>query len=189
MNGPFGVEQRLNSERFQWEAVRQLRNAEYVLPLVDPQDRLEKETRIRLVDGEYTLFSDSPPQRVRAGLLSEFVATGDLNDDAIPDAVAPLFLNTGGSGTFIYMTAMVDRGGALVQAGREFLGDRIKLNRIAVAADGTTTVDMVVHGPNDPMCCPTQRMLKRFQPANLLPGEKTVSTSSSRPMAAKGAFP
>lgn len=168
VNGPFGVEQRLNTERFQWEAIQQLRNAEYVLPLVDPLDGREKETRIRLVDGEYTLSSDSPPQRVRAGLLSEFVATGDLNDDAIPDAVAPLFLNTGGSGTFIYMTAMVDRGGALVQAGREFLGDRIKLNRIAVAGDGTTTVDMVVHGPNDPMCCPTQRTVKKFQAADLV---------------------
>lgn len=168
VNGPFGVEQRLNTERFQWEAIQQLRNAEYVLPLVDPQDRREKETFIRLVDGRYTLFSDSPLQRVTAGLLSEFVATGDLNGDTVPDAVVPLFLNTGGSGTFIYLAALIDRDGALVQAGREFLGDRIRLNSITVAGDGTTTVDMVAHGPNDPMCCPTQPTVKKFQAADLL---------------------
>ncbi len=185
VNGPFGVEQRLNSERFQWEAVQQLRNAEYVLPLVDPQDRRETETRIRLADGEYALISDSPPQRVSARLLIDFVATGDLNGDTIPDAVAPLSLSTGGSGAFVYLAAMIDRDGTLVQAGREPLGDRIKLNSIALSGDGTTAVDMTTHGPNDPLCCPTQRIVKNLQaaelvaaagPANIAAGDVSIDT-------------
>ncbi len=176
VNGPFGVQERLNTQRFQWEAVQQLLNAEYVFLLVDPQDRREKETRIRLVDGEYTLSSDSPPQRISVGLLSDHVATGDLNGDTVPDAVAPLFLHTGGSGRFMFLAAMIDRDGTLVQAGREYLGDRIRLNSITIASNGTITVDMIAHGPNDPLCCPTQRTVKEFQAADLLTSANAVSS-------------
>lgn len=168
VNGPFGIEARLNSERFQFEALQQLRNGELRLPLVDPQDLREKETPIRLVNGEFTL--SSPPQRIRAGLVGDFVATGDLDGDGTPDAVAPLFLNTGGSGVFIYLFAMVDRNDGLVQVGRELLGDRVKLNSIAVSGDGTIAIDMITQVPNDPLCCPTQQVTRRFR----LEGDKLV---------------
>lgn len=154
VQGPYGPEKRLNTERFQWEAVQQLRNLEYTLP--DTRD-----IRIRLIDGVFNY--NSPPQRIRAGLISEVVAIGDLNSDGVTDAVATVFLDTGGSGTFIYLVPLISRDGALVQVGQELLGDRVKLNSVNVLADGTITVDMIVHGPQEPLCCPTQRVVKTFK--------------------------
>ncbi|MDP2936305.1 MAG: hypothetical protein Q8O86_07435 [Dehalococcoidia bacterium] len=153
--GPFGAEQRLNTERFQWEAVQELREAEYRLPVND------NETPIRLTNGEYAL--NAPPVRVRAGLISDQVAAGDLDGDAVADVVAPFFLNTGGSGTFIFLIAMVDRDGVLTQAGWALLGDRIKLNSITVFGDGMITVDMITQGPGEPFCCPTLQVTRTFR--------------------------
>ncbi len=190
VNGPFGVQERLNTQRFQWEADQQLRNAEYILPLVDPKDFSIKDTPVRMVDGAYTLVTGSPLDRVMAGLISEFVVTGDLNGDNTPDAIAPLFLNTGGTGTFIFMAIMVDKNGTLVQAGREFLGDRIRFNSMTLSPDGTITVDMIEHGPDDPMCCPTKHSVKKFRaadllatvgPANIAAGDVTINTQGLFP--------
>lgn len=106
-------------------------------------------------------------------MVSNFVATGDLDGDGVPDAVAPLFLNSSGSGTFIYLFAMVDCNDVLVQAGRDFLGDRIKLNSDTISWEGAVTIYMVVQGPQDPLCCPTLQVTRRFR----LEGDKLVQTS------------
>ncbi|MBI2886759.1 MAG: FG-GAP repeat protein [Chloroflexi bacterium] len=179
LSGPYGVEQRFNTERLLWEVVEQARNAEYRLPLVDPRDRREKETAVRLVNGEYTSSSESPPERIRVGLLAGQVAVGDLDGDGVADAAVPLWLNTGGSGTFIYLIALLDRNPLLVQAGRALLGDRVKVNAIGIADDGTTTVDMIAHGQGDPMCCPTRLVVRTFQAADLLTivGPAEIDTS------------
>lgn len=151
VSGPSGVEQRLNAESFLWETAQYLRNAEYRLPDAPTG-------RIRVVDGEYL----SEPDRVRAGLLSNLVAVGDLDGDGVADAAAVVHLNTGGSGTFIYLMLFVGRGGDLVQVGREFLGDRVRVQRLGVSGNGIVTLDMIAHGPGEPLCCPTQRVVKRF---------------------------
>ena len=178
LNGPDGVEQRLNNERLLWEVVEQARNSEYHLLLVDPRDRRERETVIRLVNGEYARDSESPPERIRAGLLSELVAVRDLDGDGVTDAAAALWLNTGGSGTFVYLIALLDHNPLLVQVGRELLGDRVQVSTIAISDDGMITVDMTAHGPGDPMCCPTQQAVKRFQASNFL---DTVGPAAIQP--------
>lgn len=114
-----------------------------------------------MVNGEYSYYS--PPERVHAGLLGDTVAVGNLNGDGVADAAATLFLNTGGSGTFIYLISLVDRDGELVQAGREFLGDRVIVNSVIISDDGMITVDMIAHGPNEPLCCPTQKRTQIFR--------------------------
>ena len=72
INGPEGLQQRLNSEQFPWEAVvtqrltlDQLRNAEYHLPLLGDED-----TAIRLVDGMGALaYGEGATERVHVGLV------------------------------------------------------------------------------------------------------------------------
>lgn len=151
--GPHGVQRRLNTESFLWETVQYLRSAEYRLPLARDQ-----ETRIRLVDGEYR----SEPDRVWAGLLSDVVAVGDLDGDGVADAAAVVHLNTGGSGTFIYLMLLVSRRGQLVQVGREFLGDRVRVQSVGIAGNALVRVEMIAHGPGEPLCCPTQRVVRQF---------------------------
>jgi hypothetical protein len=41
------------------------------------------------------------------------------------------------------------------------LGDRVKVNSVRIE-ENLIVVDMVTHGPNDPMCCPTQQVVQRY---------------------------
>jgi hypothetical protein len=156
--GPRGIEKRLNVERLAWESDRlvpALRNAEYSLPFgLDPR-RKESEATFRLTDGIY----ESREPRMRVQLVESVTASGDLDGDGTLDVVALLAVNTGGSGTFKFAVAMLDRGAMPVQAGYESLGDRVAVNRFTIS-NRQITVDMIAHGPNDPLCCPTQRVVK-----------------------------
>ena len=153
INGPSGLQKRTNADRFSWEAdhlLPALRNAEYSLPLSG-----STATVFRLSGGT---FQDDA-QRISVRLLDSATAFGDLNGDGIDDAVVVLAVNTGGSGTFEYAVAVVDRKGVPQQAAYEFLGDRVRVNSVTIA-NRQITVDMVVAGPNDPLCCPSQRVVK-----------------------------
>ncbi len=157
VNGPEGLQQRLNSEQFPWEAavtqrltLDQLRNAEYHLPLLGDED-----TAIHLVDGMGTLvYGEGATERVQVGLVDDRVAFGDLDADGIADAAVVAYLNSGGSGTFIYLIAVLDRDGAPVQAAHAFLGDRVRPQSLAIQG-GEIRVESLAHGPDDPLCCPS----------------------------------
>ena len=41
------------------------------------------------------------------------------------------------------------------------LGDRVKINSLSIQA-GKIIIDMVVHGPNDPACCPTVKKIATY---------------------------
>lgn len=77
-------------------------------------------------------------------------AAGDLDGDGVADAVALLAANSGGSGVFEYAVAMLSRSGQPVQVGYEFLGDRVKVNRVTIA-NRQIIVDMITHGANEPL--------------------------------------
>jgi hypothetical protein len=102
-----------------------------------------------LVDGKY----ENIEQRTTV-VLSPPAATGDLNGDGQDDAAALLYQNTGGSGTFGWLAAMVDVGGTLTNTDTIFLGDRVGVNAMTIE-NGEVSLDVITHGPNDPMCCPT----------------------------------
>jgi hypothetical protein len=105
-----------------------------------------------LVDGAYSNGSATDPYSVR---MLDVYALGDLNGDGAGDAAIILVENTGGTGQFESLVVVLNMGGAAVQAGQVPLGDRVRINSVAIEA-GAITLDMVVPGPNDPMCCPSQ---------------------------------
>jgi len=73
-----------------------------------------------------------------------------------------LIENSGGSGNFRYLAAVINEGGAPVNVATQFIGDREQVQVISI--DGKEIkVDMVAHGPDDPMCCPTQEATKVYQ--------------------------
>lgn len=155
IDSPRGVQKRPNTQRFPWE-LETLQNAAYNLQNIP----------FVLNQGSATLSADQPRViRLFAALDENNLAYGDLNGDGLIDAAARIVINTGGSGSFNYLVAMVSSVGLVQQAASLLLGDRVIVNSISIS-DGTITVDMIVQGPNDPLCCPTQPKIANFRLIN-----------------------
>lgn len=157
-------------------ALEQLLDGHYQLPLLG-----DEETPIRFHRGRGSItFGSGATERVHAGLVDDLVAFGDLDGDRIADAAVVVFIDPGGSGTFIHLLAIRDRGGTPVQAGRAFIGDRVRVERLTIRG-GKIFVSMVAHGPGDPMCCPATRMRRAFtlHGRRLEPAQSTWKTSSA----------
>jgi uncharacterized Zn-binding protein involved in type VI secretion len=67
----------------------------------------------------------------------------------------------GGSGVFNYLAAVLNERGHPRHLASASLGDRVKVGSIAVS-QGRITVDLVVQGENDPLCCPTLPATRTF---------------------------
>jgi heat shock protein HslJ len=80
---------------------------------------------------------------------------GDLDGDGAPDAAVILITNPGGSGTFYELAAVLNQNGEPQHIASASLGDRAQIRAFSIQA-GQITVEMVTHGPDDPLCCPTQ---------------------------------
>jgi len=112
---------------------------------------------VGLSDGEYL---DSE-RRLRI-LLAPFYAFGDLDGDGSDNAAVVLVTDPGGSGTFFDLAVLSEQGGAPVNVASRALGDRVDLRSLSIE-NGRITIDMISHGPNDPMCCPSLREIVTFE--------------------------
>ena len=157
VNGPDGLQQRLNTERFEWEADYAEISGKAAIPAL---------TRDALRNAEYQHYGETV--RLKDGFLArklqigqeswqlhDSIAFGDLDGDGDEDAAVVLSYSGGGSGTFYNLLAIRNDNGAPVHVASFGIGDRIRLNGLAIAA-GVITVRMVAHGPTDGLCCPTQ---------------------------------
>ena len=137
--------------------IEQLRDGRYHLPLLG-----DGETAIRLHGGRGSIkYGDGATEQVHAGLVGDLVAFGDLDGDDAADAAAVVSIDSGGSGTFIHLLAMLDRNGVPVQAGREFIGDRVRVRSLTIS-DRRIVVTMLAHGPGDGLCCPSTEVTRAF---------------------------
>jgi hypothetical protein len=115
-----------------------------------------------LSNGKYTEKNDSGSAVYLTVTLTDFSAAGDLNGDKINDAVAILAEDAGGSGTFYYLHAIYNGGFYIYSIANAFIGDRVKIKGLKIE-DGIIYVDMVRHKPEDPMCCPTDEVTRKFK--------------------------
>jgi len=125
-----------------------------------------------LTNGEYSeAVAPGSATQTKVTLLPGLTAYGQLNgQDA---AAAVLVTNPGGSGTFYDLAVVQVQGGQPVNVATTNLGDRVEINSIEIK-NNQIQVDMVTQGPDDPMCCPTQRVVKAYA----LQGEQLMETSS-----------
>lgn len=89
------------------------------------------------------------------------LALGDLNGDGQPEAAVILVSNFGGSGSFYEITVLINRGQDLEQTNSLELGDRVEIKKLAITG-GRIRLDLLTHGPDDPMCCPSQKATLLF---------------------------
>lgn len=131
-----------------------LKNLEYNLPdLPGGRARLQNGA---LIQKNPAGFSGDINLRLTAS------AAGDLNGNKEEDAAAVLVLNTGGSGSFYTLAAVLSEAGGARHAASASLGDRIVVKSIAISG-GVIRLDLIVHGPNDPLCCPSQAAARQFR--------------------------
>jgi heat shock protein HslJ len=128
----------------------QLRNATY---------RGIYDRAVTLTDGQYdgAPFQPGGAARPRVVLASNLVARGDLDGDGGEEAVVLLAANSGASGTFDYLAVVAAQDGKPVNVATESLGDRVQLRSLRIL-DGQLMVDLVAHGSDDAMCCPTLKV-------------------------------
>ncbi|MDM8531299.1 META domain-containing protein [Anaerolineales bacterium HSG25] len=131
-----------------------------------------------LVNGEHNEEAAPSSASTNTVTLTDNIAYGELNGQ--PSAVAVLYSSGGGSGTFGSLAVMVDQDGVATNITNANLGDRVKINSLTVA-DNQVTIDMVQAGPDDPMCCPSQQVIKTFalQDGVLTETSSTVVDSSA----------
>jgi hypothetical protein len=120
-----------------------LRNGTYYAPFY--------QKTVTLTSGAYTEGSGADTYSVN---MLDVYAMGDLNGDGLDDAAVLLVENGGGSGQFESLVVVLNVGGSPKQAGQAELGDRVLVNAVTIAS-AAVTLDMVVQGPNDPLCCPS----------------------------------
>jgi hypothetical protein len=118
--------------------------------------------KVTLVDGFYAYIDPTnPPDPSNYTVQYLKSANGDLNADGMPDAAVILIADTSGSGTFIYLAAMVSGKGMQENIDTIYLGDRVVVETISIQ-DGLVQLQMITHGPQDAMCCPSVKTSQTY---------------------------
>jgi hypothetical protein len=104
--------------------------------------------------------------------LADPMAFGDLNGDRVEDAAVILISKPGTTGTYYDLAAVLNVNGAPYHIATEPLGDSIQVKSLAITS-GVIAVEMVIHGPRDPLCCPTVPVTRtyRLQGNQLVPAQ------------------
>ena len=115
-----------------------------------------------LVNGKFEAATGTGATQKVTAVLVEPTATGDLNGDGAADAAVILTANMGGSGVFVNLHAVLNEGGKPADAGLALLGDRVQVKTLAIQG-GALVVDLMTHGPKDPLCCPTMEVVQTYK--------------------------
>jgi hypothetical protein len=135
-------------------SLEKIKNAEYF-------SGLDKNEKIKLVNGSYFKQYPDSASGLSVEIYNNKIVFGDLNKDGKEDAAVVLSTNGGGSGSFRSLVVILNNSGNPVYLTEKSLGDRVIINSINIES-GIITLDMLVQGPNDGLCCPTVKEIKKF---------------------------
>jgi len=116
---------------------------------------------VKLSRGEYAGLPFVEGGSSRPTIALQTHSYGDLDQDGVADAVVVLVENSGGSGSFIYLAAVLNENGVPMNTSTILLGDRVKVQSLQVT-DGQILVTTLTQAPEDPLCCPTQQAEKIY---------------------------
>jgi hypothetical protein len=143
-----------------------LKNAEY-------QSEFVTSGKAKLTDGVYKESGAATQVEVR--LLDTVVLT-DLNADGVSDAVVILSIAPGGGNDFYYLVALLNQNGVPQPVASFLLGDRVQIKGMTLD-NGEIVLSMLAHGTRDPICCPTQAVMRRYKFQN----NKLVALATQSP--------
>ncbi len=124
---------------------------------------LDVAPEVTLTAGEWEgqPFAEGGASRPSATLAPDFKLAGDMNGDGVPEAIVLIATSSGGSGTFLHAAVVGGRGTAAENLGTAPLGDRVQVMH-ARLVDSRLVLDLVEAGPEDAMCCPSQKATRVF---------------------------
>jgi len=137
------------------EQVREIRNAQYRL---GASDALQV---VQLSDGKYEQGTPGSEEFLSV-LVTDFAAVGDLNADGTEEAAALISENFGGTGVFVFLTVYSNVDGTWTYQTSTMVDDRPELRALSIE-NNEIFLDAVIHGLDDPMCCPTRRTTRHFR--------------------------
>jgi hypothetical protein len=135
--------------------VQEIRNAPYQLGAADTLQM------VQLTEGNFeqgTPGSDG----FMSIFVTDFVALGDLNGDGTEEAAALISENYGGTGVFVFLAVYSRMDDSWTFQTSTIVDDRPQLQALSIE-DNQIFLDAVIHGMDDPMCCPTLRTTRHYR--------------------------
>jgi hypothetical protein len=133
---------------------------------------------VKLTDGQFEGYYVVGGSLRSSVVFVEPCAFWDLDGDGLDDAAVFLKENTGGSGIFVYLAAVLNQNGKPVNVATTRLSSPAQIEGLAVEG-GQITVRMLNHSPGDPMCCPSEvtKVGYALEGGDLIPLGKMVNGS------------
>ena len=135
--------------------VGKIRNAEYQLGATDVL------RVVQLKAGKFEQGTAGGTDYISVN-VTDFVASGDLNNDGVNEFAALIAENYGGSGVFTFLVVFTNVNGAPVFKTSTMVDDRPGLNALSID-NGEIFIDAVIHAADDPLCCPTLRINRHYR--------------------------
>ncbi len=134
-----------------------LKNAEYTLTGFDNATHV-----YHFADGKYSRGADPSASDFADIRLLDTISFGDLNADGADDAAVLIAENYGGTGVFVSLAAVLNEDGKPRHAATTMIDDRPQINKMEIRG-GAIFVDAVIHGVNDPGCCPEFAVTRSYK--------------------------
>lgn len=138
--------------------VTKIRNAQYQLGATDTLQV------VQLHDGKFEQGLPGSDNYISV-VVTDFIAIGDLNGDGTNEVAALVSENYGGTGVFVFLAVYAEENGKLTFQTSTMVDDRPQLKAFSMER-GEIYVDAVIHGLDDPMCCPKLRTARHFRLAD-----------------------
>jgi hypothetical protein len=136
-----------------------LKNVQYQLGARDDH------ALVQLTDGKYQQGTDATTLDYASITLTDFVTIGDLTGDGIAEAAAIIFESYGGTGDFAFLAIYTEVNGLPVFLSSTMIDDRPKINSFSID-NGEAFLDAIIHGIDDPGCCPALPTTRRYALVN-----------------------
>lgn len=137
------------------DQVEEIRNAQYQLGTAEGLQL------VQLANGTFEQGTPGSEDFISVQ-VTDFVAIGDLNADGSEEAAVLISENYGGTGVFVFLTIYSKIDETWTFQTSSMVDDRPELRELSIS-NNEIFLDAVIHGTDEPMCCPTLRTMRHYR--------------------------